>query len=78
MRIVNDPANYPILVHCFAGMHRTGVMTAVYRMEYQGWGPQEALHELKENGFQEFDCTSANDYITQYILTYRRGIRITD
>ena len=44
-------------------------------MEYDRWGPEETIQELKGNGFSEWQCTSANDYIKQYILTYRRGIR---
>jgi hypothetical protein len=44
-------------------------------MEHDGWGPREAIAELKENGFGEWACGAANDYITQYILTYRRGVR---
>jgi tyrosine-protein phosphatase SIW14 len=75
LSLLDDPANYPVLIHCRAGLHRTGVMTAVYRMEYQGWGPRQAIEELKANGFGEWPCTAANDYITQYILTYQRGLR---
>ena len=73
--LLDDPANYPVLLHCKAGLHRTGVLVAVYRMEYQGWTPREAIRELKENGFGESTCHSANDYIRQYVLTYRRGVR---
>jgi protein tyrosine phosphatase (PTP) superfamily phosphohydrolase (DUF442 family) len=75
LAIMDDPANYPILLHCRAGLHRTGVMTAVYRIEYQHWSPAEAMRELKANGFGEWPATSANDYISQYILTYKPGIR---
>jgi protein tyrosine/serine phosphatase len=75
LAIMDDPANYPVLIHCRAGLHRTGVLTCVYRMEYQGWTPQQAIRELKDMGFGEFVCSSANDYISQYILTYRRGLR---
>jgi tyrosine-protein phosphatase SIW14 len=75
LAIFDDPAKYPILLHCKAGLHRTGVMTAVYRMEYEGWNPSEAIREMKNNGFGEWPCTSANDYITQYILDYRPGVR---
>jgi protein tyrosine/serine phosphatase len=75
LALLDDEANYPILIHCRAGMHRTGVMTAVYRMEYEGYGPLDALREMRANGFLEYESTSANDYITQYILTYRRGLR---
>jgi protein tyrosine/serine phosphatase len=70
LKILDNSASYPILFHCRAGLHRTGVLTAVYRMEYQGWSPRRAIAELKANGFGEWPCSSANDYITQYILTY--------
>jgi tyrosine-protein phosphatase SIW14 len=36
LRLVNDPANQPVYVHCAGGRHRTGVMTAVYRMTHDG------------------------------------------
>jgi hypothetical protein len=75
LALLDDPATYPVLLHCHAGLHRTGAMVAVYRMEYEGWSPQEAIEEMKANGFGEWVCTSANDYITQYVLTFRRGLR---
>lgn len=75
LAVMDDPSNYPVLIHCHAGLHRTGVMTAVYRMEYQGWSMLEAVRDLKLNGFGRVPCSSANDYITQYILTYQPGIR---
>jgi hypothetical protein len=50
-------------------------MVAIYRMEYEGWSPREAIREMKANGFAEWPCTSANDYITQYVLSYKPGIR---
>ena len=75
LNLLDDPANYPVLLHCRAGLHRTGVMIAVYRMEYDGWTPRQAIEELKSNGFGEWPCTDANDYITQNILTYKRGLR---
>jgi hypothetical protein len=74
LAILDDPANHPVLIHCRAGLHRTGVMTAVYRLEYEGWEPRRALAEMKENGFGEWACSSANKYVAQYVLGYtRRG-----
>lgn len=77
LSLLDDPTNYPVLIHCRAGLNRTGVMTAVYRMEYNGWSSAQALEELKANGFGEWTSTSANDYIMQYIMTFHRGIRTT-
>jgi protein-tyrosine phosphatase len=75
LEVMDDESNYPVLIHCRAGLHRTGVLAAVYRMEYQGWSPAEAFRELKAHGFGPFACTAANDYVKQYVLTYRPGLR---
>src|SRR6266446_3901083 len=75
LKLLDVPAVYPVLIHCRAGLHRTGVMAAVYRMEYCGWSPHQAIEEMKWNGFGEWPCTDANDYITQYVLSYERGLR---
>lgn len=40
----------PILVHCFAGIHRTGAHVAVYRVKYHGYTADEAVAELKGCG----------------------------
>src|SRR5262245_26397766 len=50
-RIVNDPAQQPVYVHCAGGRHRTGVMTAVYRMEKDGWTADQAFKEMKKYDF---------------------------
>jgi hypothetical protein len=44
-------------------------------MEYQGWTRAEAYREMKGYGFGDFACTSANDYVYEYVLTYQPGIR---
>jgi protein tyrosine/serine phosphatase len=71
LAVMDDPANYPVLIHCRAGLHRTGCLTAVYRREYQGWSCFDALRELRANGFGRFPSTSDNDYIAEYLLTYQ-------
>jgi tyrosine-protein phosphatase SIW14 len=50
-QIVNDPAQQPVYVHCKGGKHRTGVMTAVYRMENDGWTTDQAFREMKQYEF---------------------------
>jgi len=75
LEVFDDESNYPLLIHCRAGLHRTGCMVAVYRMEYEGWTPEQAVEEMKAHGFGDDACTAANDYVYQYVLAYRRGFR---
>lgn len=70
LEILDDPRSYPVLVHCKAGLHRTGIMIAVYRMEYEGWSRQQALAEIRRHGFGEFASTASNEYVQQYVLSY--------
>ena len=51
MRLVRDSGGQPVYVHCAGGRHRTGVMTAVYRMEHNGWTPNQAFAEMKRYKF---------------------------
>jgi protein tyrosine/serine phosphatase len=51
MTVVTDPANQPVYVHCVGGRHRTGVMTAAYRMAHDGWSAEQAFKEMKQYKF---------------------------
>jgi protein-tyrosine phosphatase len=51
LTIVNDPDRQPVYVHCKGGKHRTGVMTAVYRMEQDHWTSNQAFEEMKRYRF---------------------------
>ena len=75
LAVMDDPESYPVLIHCRAGLHRTGVIVAVYRMEYEGWSSRAAMEEVLANGFGRTAGTAANDYISQYVLMYQPGFR---
>jgi protein tyrosine/serine phosphatase len=51
LRIVNDSEHQPVFVHCVGGKHRTGVMTAVYRMTEDRWSSEQAFKEMKKYRF---------------------------
>ncbi|HKA07373.1 MAG TPA: tyrosine-protein phosphatase, partial [Gemmataceae bacterium] len=66
LHIIDDRARGPVLIHCFAGLHRTGVYCAVYRMERQGWTNDEAIEEMFEIGYFQKDPTALaflRDYV---------------
>jgi protein tyrosine/serine phosphatase len=41
----------PVLLHCMHGADRTGLISAMYRMLYQGWSKEQALAELTQGGY---------------------------
>ena len=50
LRCIRD-APKPVLVHCWHGSDRTGVVVAAYRMVFQGWSAAEAIDEMKSGEF---------------------------
>lgn len=53
LSLVNDPANGPVYVHCKGGRHRTGALTAVYRITHDGWTAEQAYDEMKKYDFND-------------------------
>jgi protein tyrosine phosphatase (PTP) superfamily phosphohydrolase (DUF442 family) len=70
VKLLDNEANYPVLLHCKAGLHRTGRLTAIYRMEFEGWSHGEALRELRANGYGYGIASEADDYIIQFVENY--------
>ncbi|MCE9606496.1 MAG: tyrosine-protein phosphatase [Planctomycetia bacterium] len=68
-RLVDDPTNHPIIVHCMGGRHRTGTLSALYRLEFDGWTPEDTLREMYSFNFGgAINCQEHN--LTTYV---RRG-----
>ncbi|MGX7666249.1 dual specificity protein phosphatase family protein [Flavobacterium pedocola] len=41
-QIMDDPANYPVLIHCYHGVGRAEMYSAIYRIEYEGMDRDKA------------------------------------
>jgi tyrosine-protein phosphatase SIW14 len=68
LAIVNDPARQPVYVHCVGGRHRTGVMTAVYRMSHDGWTADRAFSEMKRYKFgADFLHPALKEFVYRYL-----------
>ena len=68
LKLVNDPANQPVYVHCKGGRHRTGQMTAIFRITNDGWTSDRAYTEMKKYDFEDsfFYPRSLKKYVFSY------------
>lgn len=46
LKIIEDPDNWPVFVHCYKGDDRAGYSIAAYRMVNEGWNPDDAIAEM--------------------------------
>jgi protein tyrosine phosphatase (PTP) superfamily phosphohydrolase (DUF442 family) len=51
LKIITDPANQPVLIHCQHGADRTGTMCALYRIAVEGWSKEQAIREMVDGGY---------------------------
>jgi len=51
LKVIVNPENQPVFLHCQHGADRTGLMTAAYRIAVQGWSKEDAIREMTEGGF---------------------------
>ena len=72
LKLVDDPANQPVYVHCQGGRHRTGVMTAVYRMTRDHWTADQAFAEMKKYGF---GADFLHPEFKQFVHAYQPEVR---
>ena len=67
LKVMDECENYPVLVHCFAGIHRTGTMCAVFRMEFHHWPADRAINEMQQCGFEPADMVeNIEGYLRDY------------
>ena len=76
LSIVNDPTRQPVFVHCVGGRHRTGVMTAAYRMSHDGWPADRAFQEMKQFKFgADFLHAEFKDFVYGYVAMPRAPVQ---
>ncbi len=71
-KAVNDPASQPVYVHCVGGRHRTGVMTAAYRINHDGWTADQAFKEMKQF---KFGADFLHAEFKQWVYGYPAALR---
>ena len=71
LALINNRENWPVYVHCAGGRHRTGAMTAVFRMTIQGWDINRAYEEMKD---YDFYTRWGHKAMKRYVFDYFRDL----
>ncbi|HAS54667.1 MAG: hypothetical protein A2X56_06620 [Nitrospirae bacterium GWC2_57_13] len=50
LRIIKESPG-PIVIHCWHGSDRTGLISAMYRIVFHGWSKEDAINELMNGGY---------------------------
>tara|TARA_B100000925_G_scaffold32034_1_gene21242 strand:- start:106 stop:645 length:540 start_codon:yes stop_codon:yes gene_type:complete len=70
LHIMNQEMFHPVLIHCQAGIHRTGFFAALYRIQFNGWSADRAIKEM-ESHWYNFSI-SDRSAIKKYLRNYKR------
>jgi protein tyrosine/serine phosphatase len=75
LKLVNDPVNQPVFIHCHGGRHRAGTMTALYRITHDNWSADQAYAEMKRYDFESgFGHGTLKDYVYDYAQKNQKSI----
>jgi protein tyrosine/serine phosphatase len=55
LKLIDDPANRPVFVHCKAGSDRTGAIVACYRIASAEWTAEQAIREAFNYGMMRVE-----------------------
>ena len=76
-KIMDNKANYPVLIHCYHGVGRAEMYSALYRIEYEGWTNEQARQGVrtlvKWSSFD--DGTPKGEYLKAYKSRKELGIK---
>jgi protein tyrosine/serine phosphatase len=68
-KVMDNKANYPVLIHCFHGVGRAEMYSAIYRIEYENWDRDEARAKTRFlTKFSSFDLGKPKgDFLHSYV-----------
>lgn len=78
LEVMRDRRNYPVLIHCWSGIHRTGAFCAIYRMELEHWSNAQAIAEMVRLGYDAAllqEHADLRSYLENYRPSWRQASR---
>ncbi len=75
LKIVTESGSDPFYVHCRGGRHRTGLIGAVYRVEFYHWQYPEVYKEMKAyDYYSRWGHGDIKEYVQEYCaIKYQAG-----
>lgn len=67
--VMDDPSNYPVLIHCYHGEGRAPLFGAIYKIEYEGVPNDQAREEAR--WFVGLSPFAEGKRKGQYLLNYK-------
>jgi len=53
LRVIKDPANHPVLIHCHGGKDRTGLISSIFKIEYTEEDFNDIYKEMLVFGYHQ-------------------------
>lgn len=69
-KIMDNPDNYPVLLHCYHGVGRAEMYSAIYRIEYENWDKNDA--RLATRVFVKFSSFDIGKPKGDYLMAYEK------
>lgn len=69
-KIMDNPDNYPVLLHCYHGVGRAEMYSAIYRIEYENWDNNDA--RLATRVFVKFSSFDIGKPKGDYLMAYKK------
>jgi protein tyrosine phosphatase (PTP) superfamily phosphohydrolase (DUF442 family) len=64
--LVSETPRRKIFVHCWFGGDRNGMFVAVYRIAFDGWTPEQAIHEMRAFHYNEILHPNMKWYVRKF------------
>jgi tyrosine-protein phosphatase SIW14 len=74
--LLEDPTAWPIVAHCWGGVHRTGLVVALYRIQYEGWTSERAIADMEAHWFNwtTSDRSALKKFLRGYVPDPKRKL----
>ena len=64
--LVSETPRRKIFIHCWFGGDRDGMFVAAYRIAFDGWSAEEAVHEMRAFHYKEFLHPNMEWYVRKF------------